>query len=169
MGRKWSSVTSILPIKFKIMAKNTLSNAFRKIDVDQFNEDNFKEDDVPNETSFGKVNESEIAGLLSKGNASEALKLLLSSAPIGSKNQADKDAAFRLVFRVLTSVKQNQVEGIVKTLDNDHKDLLMKYIYRGFENPSDNSSAQLLFWHEKVFDEADVGAIVRVLTDRKRV
>ena len=45
----------------------------------------------------------------------------------------------------------------------------MKYIYRGFENPSDNSSAQLLFWHEKVFDEADVGAIVRVLTDRKRV
>ena len=72
------------------MAKNTLSNAFRKIDVDQFNEDNFKEDDVPNETSFGKVNESEIAGLLSKGNASEALKILLSSAPIGSKNQADK-------------------------------------------------------------------------------
>ena len=56
------------------MAKNTLSNAFRKIDVDQFNEDNFKDDDVPNETSsFGKVNESEIAGLLSKGNASEAL------------------------------------------------------------------------------------------------
>ena len=93
------------------------------------------------------------------------------------KNSSDKflkilifqDAAFQLVFRVLTSVKQNQVEGIVKTLDNDHKDLLMKYIYRGFENPSDNSSAQLLFWHEKVFDEADVGSIVRVLTDRKRV
>ena len=72
------------------MAKNTQSNAFRKIDVDQYSEDNFKEDDVPNENSFGKVNESEIAGLLSKGNASEALKILLSSAPIGSKNQADK-------------------------------------------------------------------------------
>ena len=42
-----------------------------------------------------------------------------------------QDAAFNLVFRVITSVKQNQVEGIVKTLDNDHKDLLMKYIYRG--------------------------------------
>ena len=39
----------------------------------------------------------------------------------------------------------------------------------GFENPTDNSSAQLLIWHEKVFDEADVGSIVRVLTDRKRV
>jgi actin related protein 2/3 complex subunit 5 len=27
------------------MAKNTSSSAFRKIDVDQYNEDNYKEDD----------------------------------------------------------------------------------------------------------------------------
>lgn len=27
------------------MAKNTASNAFRKIDVDQYNEDNYKEDE----------------------------------------------------------------------------------------------------------------------------
>ena len=67
------------------------------------------------------------------------------------------------------SVKQNQVESIVKKLDNDQKDLLMKYIYRGFETPTDNSSAHLLVWHEKVYDDADVGSIVRVLTDRKRV
>jgi actin related protein 2/3 complex subunit 5 len=151
------------------MSKNTASNAFRKIDVDQFNEDNFKDEETPQDAGFAGVNESEVSNLLSSGKAGEALKLLLSSAPIGSKNQADKDAAFNLVFRVITSVKQNQVEGIVKTLDNDHKDLLMKYIYRGFENPTDNSSAQLLIWHEKVFDEADVGSIVRVLTDRKRV
>merc|ERR1712241_1108353 len=147
----------IKSLHFK-MSKNTASNAFRKIDVDQFNEDNFKDEETPQDAGFAGVNESEVSNFLSKGNPGEALKLLLSSAPIGSKNQADKDAAFHLVFRVLTSVKQNQVE-----------DLLMKYIYRGFENPSDNSSAQLLFWHEKVFDEADVGAIVRVLTDRKRV
>ncbi len=80
-----------------------------------------------------------------------------------------QDAAFQLVLRVLMSVKQNQVDSVVKKLDNDQKDLLMKYIYRGFETPTDNSSAHLLFWHEKVFDDADVGSIVRVLTDRKRV
>ena len=80
-----------------------------------------------------------------------------------------QDAAFSLVKRVLMSVKTNQIESIVKQLDNDQKDLLMKYIYRGFEEPTDNSSAQLLVWHEKVYDEAELGAIVRVMTDRKRV
>ena len=73
------------------MSKNTSSSAFRKIDVDQFNEDNFKDDDGPvQDVGFAGVNESEIANLLTKGNAGDALKLLLSSAPIGSKNQADK-------------------------------------------------------------------------------
>lgn len=62
-----------------------------------------------------------------------------------------------------------QVESVVKQLDNDQRDLLMKYIYRGFETPSDNSSAHLLLWHEKVFEEAGVGSVVRVMTDRKRV
>lgn len=45
----------------------------------------------------------------------------------------------------------------------------MKYIYRGFEQPSDGSSGHLLTWHEKVFAKGGVGSIVRVLTDKKRV
>ena len=72
------------------MSKNTASNAFRKIDVDQFNEDNFKDEETPQDAGFAGVNESEVSNLLSSGKAGEALKLLLSSAPIGSKNQADK-------------------------------------------------------------------------------
>merc|ERR1712122_195808 len=120
----------------KEMSKNTSSSAFRKIDVDQFDEANFKDDEGPAQDSgFAGVSESEIANLLQQGKADEALKVLLASAPVGSKNQADKDAAFQLVLRVLLSVKQNQVEKIVGQLDNDQKDLLMKYIYRGFETP----------------------------------
>ncbi len=65
-------------------------------------------------------------------------------------------------MRVLLSVKQqNQVESLVKQLDSDQRDVLMKYIYRGFEIPSEGSSAHLLLWHEKVFEEAGVGSIVR--------
>jgi actin related protein 2/3 complex subunit 5 len=81
-----------------------------------------------------------------------------------------QDATLQLVLRVLLSIKtQSQVEAAVQQLDNDQRDLLMKYIYRGFEIPTDGSSAHLLLWHEKVFEEAGAGAIVRVLTDRKRV
>ena len=74
-----------------------------------------------------------------------------------------------MVIKVLLATKQNQVDSVVKTLDSDQKDLLMKYIYRGFEAPSEGSSAQLLFWHEKVFETAGLGSIVRVLSDRKKV
>lgn len=46
------------------MAKNTSSSAFRKIDVDQYNEDIFKEDDVDG-GSMGP-DENEITKLLTQ-------------------------------------------------------------------------------------------------------
>ena len=86
------------------MSKNTNSSAFRKIDVDQFNEDNFKDDDVPSqEATVGGVTEAEISNLLTKGNAAEALKVLLASAPIGSKNQADKVPIYKFLSRTLST------------------------------------------------------------------
>ena len=74
------------------MAKNTASSAFRKIDVDAFNEDNFKDDDGPisPDTNNRIGNEAEITALNTKGKGVEALKAYLSGAPIGNKNQAEK-------------------------------------------------------------------------------
>jgi actin related protein 2/3 complex subunit 5 len=77
------------------MAKNTNSNTFRKIDVDQFNEDNFRDEDCPTtplEGSSGAESEreTEVANLLSNGQHAEALRLGLASAPIGNKNQDEK-------------------------------------------------------------------------------
>ena len=77
------------------MSKNTSSNAFRKIDVDQFNEDNFRDDDGPstpldNSGSAETEKESEVSNLLSNGSHAEALKLSLANAPIGNKNQDEK-------------------------------------------------------------------------------
>ena len=55
-----------------------------------------------------------------------------------------------LVVRVLTTFKSSEIDAAVKSLDEKSLDLLMKYIYRGFEFPSEGSSASLLTWHEKV-------------------
>lgn len=61
-----------------------------------------------------------------------------------------QDKAFAVVLRVLTAVKSAEVEKAVKTLDKNEQDVLMKYIYRGFAEPTEGSSATLLTWHEKV-------------------
>lgn len=61
-----------------------------------------------------------------------------------------QDKAFALVMRVLTAVKSAEIEKAVKSLDKNEQDVLMKYIYRGFAEPSEGGSAVLLTWHEKV-------------------
>ncbi len=55
-----------------------------------------------------------------------------------------------MILRVLTSFKSSDIEPAVKSLDKNGVDLLMKYIYKGFERPTENSSAILLQWHEQV-------------------
>lgn len=108
-----------------------------------------------------------------------------------------QDRAEGLVLKVLSSFKASDIEKAVQSLDKAGVDLLMKYIYKGFEKPSDNSSAILLQWHEKVntfflkeyykkiiilaiftlslslsvqaLSAGGVGSIVRVLTARKTV
>lgn len=152
------------------MSKNTSSSAFRKIDVDQYDEENYKEEDQgdPQSPPVGP-DEGEIAAFLTQGKHIEALKTVLRSAPVGSKNQVLKDSALNLVLRVLMSIKTSQIDDAVCSLDKELIDTLMKYIYRGFESPSEGSSGHLLTWHEKTFAVGGVGSIVRVLTDKKRV
>ena len=77
------------------MAKYTNSNAFSRIDVDQFNEDNFRDEDsattpLDNSSGVESERETEVASLLSNGQHAEALRLSLSNAPVGNKNQDEK-------------------------------------------------------------------------------
>lgn len=97
------------------------------------------------------------------------MRVVLSNPPLGAKVQDVKDKAVQLAIRVMTSFKSSEIEATVKSLDTKSLDTLMKYIYRGFEFPSDGSSASLLTWHEKAYTCGGAGSIVRVLTDRKRV
>ncbi|XP_069121208.1 actin-related protein 2/3 complex subunit 5-A-like [Argopecten irradians] len=150
------------------MAKNTGASKFRKVDVDQFDEDKYVDEDDDQEVDVGP-NEGEINALLAQSKQKEALVAALKNPPVGCKNQALKDKTTNLVVRVLQSFKNNEIEGCVKTLDSKSVDILMKYIYKGFEFPTDNSSATLLSWHDKVFARAGQGSIIRVLTDKKRL
>ncbi|VDI15931.1 actin related protein 2/3 complex, subunit 5 [Mytilus galloprovincialis] len=142
------------------MSKSGNSRAFRKVDVDQFDEDKYEEQDDENE---------QISGPNETGKNSDALKSALKNAPVGSKDQKLKNKAVQLVTRVLTSFKSNEIDSCVKSLDTVTLDLLMKYIYKGFENPSEGSSGALLTWHEKAFASGGLGTVMRVLTDRKCV
>lgn len=148
------------------MAKNTFSSAFRKIDVDAYNEDNFKEEESTDQ-KLGP-DENEVTNLLNQGKNVEALKFVLQNAPLGCKNQQIKDHALNLTLRVLLGIKSTQMDAAITELDSDLLDVLMKYIYRGFEIPSEGSSGHLLQWHEKVFARSGYGSIARVLCDSSR-
>ena len=79
---------------FVTMAKNTASSAFRKIDVDAFNEDNFRDEDGGGGAGAVGAGVSADAGqvgaLIQAGKHLEALRMALSHAPLGNKNQQEK-------------------------------------------------------------------------------
>ncbi|CAL7946837.1 unnamed protein product [Xylocopa violacea] len=149
--------------------KDTSASAFRKIDVDQYSDNNFREEDA--DGGIGGPtgpDENEILTLLSQGKNADALISVLRSAPLGCKNQQVKDNARNLTLKVLLSIKSTQIDDCLVQLDRDLLDVLMKYIYRGFEIPTEGSSSHLLTWHEKVYNISGVGSIVRAFADSKR-
>eukprot|EP00055_Hartaetosiga_balthica_P002525 m.4295 g.4295 ORF g.4295 m.4295 type:complete len:150 (-) comp2204_c0_seq1:1695-2144(-) len=148
------------------MSKNTTSNKFRTVNVDEYDEDKFQDEDIGEETAA--VNPSEIRRLLNAGNKTEALKTALTSAPLASRDTVAKDEHAKVMLEIFRAVKVSELTDIVKGLSQAESDVAMKYVYKGMEKPDDAYSNVLLAWHSQLTLHGGLGSIVRVLSDRKQ-
>ncbi|KAJ3190880.1 hypothetical protein HK101_008281 [Irineochytrium annulatum] len=121
----------------------------------------------------------EVRSLLSRGSVQGAIKKALENPPLGRDIQPIKDKSAQLVMETLAAAKTADIPSLVKGMTLAEVDILMKFIYRGFQSPEVYNAAMLLAWHEKAsffnLNESNVtqatevgglGSIVRVLTDR---
>jgi hypothetical protein len=55
-----------------------------------------------------------------------------------------------MALSTMMKIKTSEISDAVNSIPAPLRDTLMKYVYKGFENPKDYSSSALLTWHEKV-------------------
>lgn len=95
---------------------------------------------------------------------------LLEEAPsiMNGKDADAKTAHAKKVFLALERFTDKQISEAVDGIPQEPGDILLKYVYRGLEDASDNN-ASLFKWQAKLTDKLGVGGVVRALTDRKTV
>ncbi|KAF9816993.1 hypothetical protein IEO21_03758 [Rhodonia placenta] len=152
---------------------------FRKIDIDQYDEDVLLESELyepdPRDpaqvVSDAKQKATAVRSSLAKGDIVGALTLVLTDAPYGPNVDEAKNLNLQTLVSILNSTKSSEIPGVVKSLPPDSQDTLMKYLYKGMALPGwgDLSGSVLLVWHEKLTEAAGTGCIVRAMTDRRLV
>jgi len=152
---------------------------FRKIDIDAYDEDAFHESELyevdPRDPTTvlndAKAKNAQVRTSLSRGDIPGALNAVLSQSPYGSNVDEAKSITLNTVLLILNSTKATEIPNILRTLDADQHDTLMKYLYQGMRarGLADANGSVLLSWHEKLTEIAGIGCIVRVMADRRRV
>lgn len=152
---------------------------FRKIDIDQYDEDVLLETDLydldPRDPATvladAKSKQAAVRSSLSKGDIAGALATVLDGAPYGPNVEDAKALTLQTLLLILNSTKSADIPAIVRAMPSESHDTLMKYIYKGMAVPGtgDVNGSVLLSWHEKLTEVAGTGCIVRVMTDRRTV
>jgi len=156
-----------------------MDTAFRKIDIDAYDEDAFLESELfePDPRSPAQVlndakqKQTSVRSLLAKGDTAGALTTALESAPYGPGVDEAKNLTLQSIVPILNSTKSTEIPNVVRSLSQDAQDTLMKYLYKGMGLPGwgDVNGSVLLGWHEKLTEVAGTGCIVRAMTDRRTV
>lgn len=111
------------------------------------------------------TSDDQVLRLIQSNKQSDAIRLVIKNFNHANRKHPNREQASQLMMRIFLSVKSSEIESIVNSLDLDEIDVLMRYIYHGFEHPTEGSSAYLLTWHDKACNRGGVGSIVRVLTE----
>ncbi|KAF8153957.1 actin-related protein ARPC5 [Crassisporium funariophilum] len=156
-----------------------MDNAFRKIDIDQYDEDVLQESELYEADPRGpaevleesKQRQAAVRSSLAKNDIAGALTIILDNAPYGPNVDDAKVITLQTLLTILNTTKSTEITGVIKSLSMDTQDTLMKYLYKGMAMPGwgDISGSVLLGWHEKLTEVAGVGCIVRTMTDRRTV
>ncbi|SAM08957.1 hypothetical protein [Absidia glauca] len=151
--------------------------SWRRIDIDQYDEDAYTEDEILAEFDTGvppaqveadtQARSTEVRNLMTKGDLAGALTRSLENPPYGRNVDNAKFTSTQSVVEVLNVLRSTDIPDIVRSLGTEQRDVLMKYIYAGMAKPEVFNSAVLLTWHEKLTEVAGTGCIVRVMTDKR--
>jgi len=156
-----------------------MASAFRKIDIDAYDEDALHESelyeadtrDPAQVLDEARQRQAAVRSSLAKSDVSGALSVILDNAPYGPNVDEAKVLTLQTLLTILNTTKATEITGVIKSLSQDSQDTLMKYLYKGMAMPGwgDISGSVLLGWHEKLTEVAGVGCIVRTMTDRRTV
>ncbi|KAF9463407.1 actin-related protein ARPC5 [Collybia nuda] len=156
-----------------------MDGAFRKIDIDAFDEDVLHESELydadprdPAEVlDEAKQRQVAVRTSLAKSDIGGALSIVLENAPYGPNVDQAKEVTLQTLLTILNTTKSTEIPAVIKALSQDNQDTLMKYLYKGMAMPGwgDISGSVLLGWHEKLTEVAGTGCIVRTMTDRRIV
>ncbi|CEG80218.1 Putative Actin-related protein 2/3 complex subunit 5 [Rhizopus microsporus] len=153
--------------------------SWRKIDIDQYDEDAYTQDEILAEFETGlgpeevnnatQTRNTDVRNFISRGDLNNALTRALEDPPYGRHLEAAKTESTKMIAEVLNMFRAGDISDIVKSLNHEQQDVLMKYIYAGLSKPELYNSSVLLTWHEKLTEVAGNGCIVRVMTDKRTV
>lgn len=141
--------------------------------------------------------QGENALAIAKTQPGQALKTVLKDLPVREKNASKhlgdappkddpnfknfkkesaaafkecKDVAAKAVLDVIFAIDPKVMDKAVAELDDEERDTLMKFVYRGFATPeSDHDYGLLIKCHESIYKVSGTGPIIRSIHTRLEV